>query len=169
LTAGEEEELLPGAEYFLTGEEMDDLLTPLVDVSLDDEQHPDAEMTDADIIEYVYKEVKANVAGDTLYRMNFFQNMFPHYSDRDELNWWMPESHAISILLQNRGHRCVQVFRVAEGAVVVWKNDDLHEIIDYIVSECNNMNRRVLEDPDLPDQTTDRPVRPEVIVTVKDD
>jgi len=136
------EMLLPGAEYALTGSQIEQQLEPLL--STDEDEY---EYNEQQIIEIIHKESSDIAVRKAIYRTDLFYDMFPTFTSltRERL-WCMNDNHPIAYILQNinnddrYGNNICLSSKRLESIIIFWPHEQLQDAIDYIFHKCKEYN-----------------------------
>lgn len=134
----DEEALLPGAEYMLTGTQINDMTEPLIDEDEYIDMEVDTRFAERDIISAIKKNVLEITSKLVVERLDLFYDMFPSYSNggTDTPVWCMPVDHPIHILLYDfmqADPYTILNTKTLCCAIAVWEDVNVHDAINYIM------------------------------------
>ena len=84
---------------------------------------------------------------DGIFKTDLYYDMF-FCKTNGSIYWWIPVNHPISELLyEHSNHRIVQHINKRSGQVIVWDDDAVFDIINYIIDMCKEYDLKINADP----------------------
>ena len=145
-----DESILPGAEYMLNGQEMEERLHPLLSSQLSPsfgggeaerkKREEDDRFFERDLIALIHDNAKRISRHDEIYRTDLFFDMFPSFTeDENESVWCMPIDHPIHIILDDylrREFYAIIHMDYIQVAICIWLASDVQDAADYVIQKC---------------------------------
>ena len=139
-----DEELLPGAEYTLTGVEMSSRLSPLLEE--EEEYEEDSTPSDIEMCKFIHESACLTATREAPFRSDFFYDIFPTFTKHGVIVWWVSIEHPLSILMESQiTSGPLRVYNTSYGCSAIWSDAAVHDTIDFVINTCKALELKISE------------------------